>query len=490
MMATRSQHICTITPDAKLAEIWRAVIEPLGGSHTAFDGLITALRRLTEHVPDIILADPSAAGISDDQLALKIRHRSPTSDLLISGDAVDQQWHERDRAHDSAVTELSRWAVSVVPRETDASQLRSRLSTILEERTKVDKCRWIGITQETRAASSLLLAAANSDATVLIEGESGTGKELAARAVHRNSNRAGKPFLALNCSAFPETLLESELFGHEKGAFTDAFARKKGIFEAVEGGTIFLDEIGETSPAVQARLLRVLEEHQVRPIGATKAIPVEFRIVAATNRNLHQAVADGSFRRDLYFRLAVVQLTLAPLRERRGDVPALLLHHLAGNKRLLTSFLDEDALTRLVGYDWPGNIRELRNFVERASVQFPGVTLDHEMVGSLLEVVRPGVNLPVATGRRADNVEREMIFAALAELKRDLDYLKRRVERISGPDQIIGETAVERFASMREVERDRVALALKQTHGNRAQAAKILGIGERTLYRKIREYGL
>lgn len=489
-MATKSHHICTITSDLHLAEDWRAAIEPLGGSHTAFDGLITALRRLSEHAPDIILADLGATGISDDQLALKIRHRSPTSDLLISGEMADKHWQERDRSTEPDVTELSTWGVTVIPRETDASQLRSRLKTILEDRIKVDECRWTGITQETRAASSLLLAAANSDATVLIEGESGTGKELAARAVHRNSNRAGKPFLALNCSAFPETLLESELFGHEKGAFTDAFARKKGIFEAVEGGTIFLDEIGETSSAVQARLLRVLEEHQVRPIGATKAIPVEFRIVAATNRNLHQAVADGSFRRDLYFRLAVVQLTLASLRERRGDVPALLQHHLTSTKRSLISFLDEAALTRLVGYDWPGNIRELRNFVERAGVRFPGIALDLDMVGSLLEVVRPGVNLPVATGRRADNVEREMIFAALAELKRDLDFLKRRVERISGPDQIIGESAAERFASMREVERDRVILALKQTHGNRAQAAKILGMGERTLYRKIREYGL
>lgn len=481
-MVTRPHHICTITSDSQLADLWRAAIEPLGGSHTAFDGLITALRRLGEHTSDIILADLSGSGISDEQLAIKVRHRSPSSDLLVFGEADD--WSE------PGASELANWSVTAVPRETDFSQLRARLKTILDERVKVDKCRWTGVTQEIRAASSLLLAAANSDATVLIEGESGTGKELAARAVHRNSNRAAKPFLALNCSAFPETLLESELFGHEKGAFTDAFARKKGIFEAVEGGTIFLDEIGETSPAVQARLLRVLEEHQVRPIGATKTIPVEFRVVAATNRNLHQAVADGGFRRDLYFRLAVVQLTLAPLRERRGDVPGLLQHHLGSAKQTLTSFLDEQALRRLVDYDWPGNIRELRNFVERAGVRFPEVTLDHEMAGLLLETVRPGVNLPVATGRRAENVEREMIFAALAELKRDLDYLKRRVERLSGPDRMVGETAAERFASMREVERDRVSLALKQTHGNRAQAAKILGIGERTLYRKIREYGL
>ena len=480
-MVSRHHHICTITADRALAGVWRDAIEPLGGSHTAFDGLMTALRRLGDHVPDIILVDVAPAGISDEQVALKIRHRAPATDLLVAGNS-----------HPIAPSALGHWGATAIPRESDSAQLRSRLQAILKDREQVDKCGWVGITPEIRAASTLLLAAAHSDATVLIEGESGTGKELAARAVHRNSNRAAKPFLALNCSAFPETLLESELFGHEKGAFTDAFGRKKGIFEAVEGGTIFLDEIGETTPAVQSRLLRVLEERQVRPIGATKALAVDFRIVAATNRNLHQAVADGLFRRDLYFRLAVVQLELAPLRERRGDIPALLQHHLNQKAPGLSSFLDEDALLRLVSYDWPGNIRELRNFIERARVRLPDRKLDSNLVGSLLETVRPGTNLPVATGRRADNVEREMIFAALSELKRDLDYLKRRVDRLGGSGEVQAETAAnsERFAPMHEVERERIALALKQTRGNRAQAAKMLGIGERTLYRKIREYGL
>lgn len=483
-MDSRPRHICTISSDTQLAATWRAAIEPMKVAHTAFDGLVTALRRLVEISPDILIADLSATGLSEEQLALKVRHRSPMSDILFAGESIAlTSDHAGDRTN---------WNVITLARDTEPVQLRARLSTILEERAQVVRCRWIGVTQELRSASGLLLAAANSDATVLIEGESGTGKELAARAVHRNSTRAAKPFLAINCSAFPETLLESELFGHEKGAFTDAFGRKKGIFEAVEGGTIFLDEIGETSPAVQSRLLRVLEERQVRPIGATKSLPVDFRVVAATNRHLQQSVADGGFRRDLYFRLAVIQLMLPPLRERRGDTPGLLLHHLTGSKPSLLEFLDEGALARLVSYDWPGNVRELRNFVERAGIRFPGKLLDVEMVGSLLETVRPGVNLPMATGRRADNVEREMIFAALSELKRDLDYLKRQVDRMSPHDSASADAhvGVDHFASMREIERERVALALKESHGNRAQAAKMLGIGERTLYRKIREYGL
>lgn len=494
-MASRPIHICSITADSAVAELWRAAIEPLGGSHTAFDGLVTALRRLADHTPDIVLVDPSTMGIDGDHLALKIRHRIPSADLLIGIDRDPNGgwvYPEHGRSAQPTFRHDADWSVILISRESDPMQLRNRLKTILAERDQVTRCGWVGITQETRAASSLILAAANSDATVLIEGESGTGKELAAHAVHRNSARTAKPFLAINCSSFPESLLESELFGHEKGAFTDAFGRKKGIFEAVEGGTIFLDEIGETSPAVQARLLRVLEERRVRPIGATKALPVDFRIVAATNRDLQRAVAEGEFRRDLYFRLAVVQLTLAPLRERRGDIPVLLNHHLRGENGALMSVLTEDALSRLISYEWPGNIRELRNFSERSRVRFPNQKLDSDMVGSLLETVRPGINLPVATGRRPENVEREMIFAALAELKRDLDFLKRKVERISDAGATDPDAASldAHFAPMRDVERERIALALRQTRGNRAQAAKMLGIGERTLYRKIREYDL
>ncbi|MEW5701886.1 MAG: sigma-54 dependent transcriptional regulator [Candidatus Zixiibacteriota bacterium] len=480
----------TITADGELSRSWREALQPLGGTHTAVDGFLTALRRLADGAPDVLLIDPTGGGLSTDQLAVKLRLRAPIADILVAGEELGSP---EDAVHD-------RWGLAAaVMRSCEPARLRSRIGAILADREHVARCGWVGLSQSLRAASDLLLAASRSDTTVLIEGESGTGKELAARALHNNSPRAGKAFLALNCTAFPETLLESELFGHEKGAFTDAFGRKKGIFEAVEGGTIFLDEIGETKPSLQARLLRVLEERQVRPIGATKAIPVDFRIVAATNRDLGRTVIEGAFRQDLYYRLAVVQLTLRPLRERPSDVPALLAHHLAAGRppSRLIDRLDESALVRLLDYDWPGNVRELRNFIERAQVRFipsgtreghPNDVLNADHVGTLLETVRTPLNLPVVTGRRAENVEREMIFAALSELKRDLEYLKRRVDRLRLLSS--GDSEDADFASMKQVERDRIALALKESHGNRSRAARLLGIGTRTLYRKIREYGL
>ncbi|GAB4319845.1 MAG: hypothetical protein Kow0074_09700 [Candidatus Zixiibacteriota bacterium] len=484
-MTKHSLQILSVTGDEGLAGRWREGVTPLGGTHTACDGMITALRRLPERPLDIVLLDPTASDLPIDTLLQKVRHRAPGADIVLALDSATQ----------IDTTILERWGVThLFSRDFAVGEWSARLSAVIADRERVSRCQWVGLSPSLRAASDLLLAAASSDATVLVDGESGTGKELAARAVHRNSKRADRPFLAVNCSAFTETILESELFGHEKGAFTDAFGRKKGVFEAAEGGTIFLDEIGETSPGVQARLLRVLEERQVRRVGATESIPVDFRVVAATNRDLNEAVGDGRFRRDLYFRLAVVQLTLPALRERRGDIPALLAHHFTGNaspgNRLLNR-ISEDALVRLIDYDWPGNIRELRNFVDRVNVYSPDRPIAADALSDVLTSGRPSMQLPVVTGRQADNVEREMIFAALSELKRDLDHIKRQVAHLTNAYTTASTTTPEQpFPSLRQTERDRIADALRYANGNRKEAAELLGIGERTLYRKIRKYGL
>src|SRR5207249_2882458 len=210
------------------------------------------------------------------------------------------------------------------------------------------------------------------DSTVLIHGESGTGKELAARAIHRNSPRAPKPFVPINCAAIPEGLLESELFGHERGAFTGAVAQKKGRLEMADGGVVFLDEIGELAPALQVKLLRVLQEREIERLGGTRPISVDVRLIAASNRDLEEAIHAGTFRRDLFFRLNVVTLVMPPLRERREDIPTLAQYFVSkcsAKCKLKPKQISPDAMACLANYDWPGNVRELDNAMERALVQ-------------------------------------------------------------------------------------------------------------------------
>ena len=212
---------------------------------------------------------------------------------------------------------------------------------------------------------------APSDSTVLIEGESGTGKELAARALHRNSHRASKPFMAINCAAIPETLLESDLFGHERGAFTGAAVMKKGRLEVADGGVVFLDEIGELAPTLQVKLLRVLQEREFERVGGTHPIKIDVRLIAATNKDLEEAVTKGEFRRDLYYRLNVVKLTMPALRERKEDIPMLTRHFVqkhAKRCKVKTKPVSREAMAALVNYEWPGNVRELENAIERALV--------------------------------------------------------------------------------------------------------------------------
>jgi Nif-specific regulatory protein len=230
---------------------------------------------------------------------------------------------------------------------------------------------------------------APSDSTVLIEGESGTGKELAARALHRNSGRAGNPFMAVNCAAIPETLLETDLFGHERGAFTGAASLKKGRLEVADGGVVFLDEIGELAFSLQVKLLRVLQEREFERVGGTQPIKVDIRIIAATNCNLEQAVREGRFRQDLYYRLAVLKITMPTLRDRQEDIPMLVRHFVqkhAKRCKVQPRPISREALACLVNYDWPGNIRELENAIERALVLGSSdMILPEDLPESLLE---------------------------------------------------------------------------------------------------------
>jgi DNA-binding NtrC family response regulator len=349
--------------------------------------------------------------------------------------------------------------------------------------------------------------------TVLIQGESGTGKELVAKGIHDLSPRRGQAFIAVNCAALPETLLESELFGHEKGAFTGAAERRLGRFELADGGTIFLDEIGEVSLSTQVKLLRVLESRSFFRVGGTQPIKVDVRVIAATNRDIKERVALGDFRDDLYYRLNVLNIYLPPLRERREDIPLLVrrfIREFAAQHDRPFRGITPEAMQRLVSAPWPGNVRQLRNLIESMVVLAPGTEIRaSDIPADILE--GPGTLLPVrAPQRELPSQELEFILRSLVDLRRQIEELRRRLDEpaqrlqvidlgnhapvvdvIPESDQAEPAPIVYRPGmTMAEVERATIEAALREAQGNRRRAAEVLGIGERTLYRKIKSYRL
>ncbi|MFQ5905469.1 MAG: sigma-54 interaction domain-containing protein [bacterium] len=283
---------------------------------------------------------------------------------------------------------------------------------------------------------------ASASSTILIIGETGSGKELVARSIHAKSTRKDQPFIAINCAALSETLLESELFGHERGAFTGAFSRKHGLFEVADGGTIFLDEIVEMSPMVQTKLLRVLETKSFRRVGGTEPVKVDVRLLVASQQDLREAVLKGTFRNDLYYRLCTITINIPPLRERKGDIPYLVEHfldRLASAHEKPRSSISEEVLNIFSGYDWPGNVRELENVIERAFVLSSDgvITVD------------------------------------------DLPAKFRAMERVR---------TVEGLPSLDEIKKRHVLTVLKTVEGNKTKAARILGVDRKTLYRMMRNW--
>ncbi|MEW6750904.1 MAG: sigma-54 dependent transcriptional regulator [Candidatus Latescibacterota bacterium] len=364
---------------------------------------------------------------------------------------------------------------------------------------------------------SILHIAPTPISSVLISGESGAGKDVVARALHRFSQRRDHPFVPINCVGIPENLLESELFGHEKGAFTDAKAQRRGLFEQANGGTVFLDEIGEMSPSAQTRLLRVLEQREVTRVGGSAAIPVDIRVIAATNLDLQAAVAQREFRLDLYHRLKVVQLQIPPLRRRPEDIPLLIGVFAAQFGQEGGSHFEgfsPAAMRLLQDYDWPGNVRELRNLMNHLVFLGPRRLVEP---GDLLpHLERPPVvasHLPVATNKTPDQSERELIYYALLDLRRELGELRRLVEEslvrpvrppptpvyqleeartspVEGDAEVAPVRSVEPVRTLKELEREAIGEALRRVGGSRKQVAEVLGISPRTLYRKLDEYGL
>jgi DNA-binding NtrC family response regulator len=334
----------------------------------------------------------------------------------------------------------------VINRAIEQRQLRREVATLRRQVPRGPRARIVGRSKALERLFDLIERVASTRSTVLITGETGTGKELVARAIHDLSPRVDKPFVPVNCSALPETLLESELFGHVKGSFTGAIATRRGLFEEASGGTVFLDEASTISPATQVKLLRVLQERQVQRVGGNSWLPVDFRLIAATNVDLLAEVEAGRFRDDLYFRLNVFPIEVPPLRDRRDDIPLLanfFRTRFAEENGIDPPAIRPETLRRMMEYDWPGNVRELENFVERAMIMYQGA---------------PSIRFDPPAGREPSR-ER----ATLTEARRDAWTLER-------------------------LERAHILAILEQTDGHQTKAAEILGIDRRTLYRKLKRY--
>ena len=403
--------ILVVDDDAALRELITLRLEANGFQVEAVDSGETALAQLARTRPDAVLTDMQMAGMDGMALFRAIHARDPALPVIVL------------TAHGTipdAVAATQQGLFGYLTKPYDAPtliNLLKRATQFASSGPETADDSWRGEIVTASPAMDALLAearlAAQSDASLLIQGESGTGKELLARAIHRASPRRAHPFVAINCGAIPAELLESELFGHVKGAFTGAGRDHTGLFQSAERGTVFLDEIGDMPPPLQVKLLRVLQEGEVRPVGATETRPVDVRILSATHRNLEDAIASGEFREDLYYRLNVVTLTLPPLRERREDIPLLARHFLTAltekYRRRIHGFAP-DALDMLAAADWPGNIRQLHNVLEQCVALCTTSTIPASLVARALRD-KPAEIQPLAEARSA--FERDYLITLL-----------------------------------------------------------------------------
>ncbi len=446
-MSRKNTRILIVDDEEVVRESLSGWLEKDGYSLGSSPDGASALKAVEEGDWSILVVDLKMPGIDGLAVLQKVKEKHPEIAIVIMTAYATVDTAVRAMklgAYDYIVKPFDPEELSLMIQKIVGQQALVRENIILRKALKRE-CRFHDVVSKSPAMHAVLelaRTAARSPSTILILGDSGTGKEILARAIHAESPRADKPFLAVSCAALTETLLESELFGYEKGAFTGAAGRHEGKFEAARGGTLFLDEIGDVSPKLQLDLLRVLEERRVTRVGGTESVPVDVRIIAATNRDLGRAVADGRFREDLYYRLNVIAIRLPRLTDRREDIPLLVEHFL---ERLGVEMNREaegvsaEAMSLLMAHDWPGNVRELRNVLERGLVVAKGPVIQASDLGLV----------PAPAG--------------------------------GGPD---------RPASLAEIEKRHIASVLEQSGGNVSQAARILAIDRVTLYNKIRKYRL
>ncbi len=421
--------------------------------------------------PNLVILDIEMPGMDGIQVLKEIKRLSPTTNVIIitaygSGDRVINAMKYGAYEYIEKPFDIPRLMTAVEEAlkssHTDELKIDSPSGRV-SEKADFDEDVIIGQSPAIKDVFKLIGKVATSDASILIVGESGTGKELVARAIHKYSDRVNKPFIAVNCAAIPETLLESELFGYERGAFTGADRLKLGKFEEAHNGTLFLDEVGDMSLSLQSKFLRVLQEGKLERLGSSKTQKIDVRIVAATNRSLENDILTKRFREDLYYRLKVVTISLPPLRMRRDDIPILSQHFLQkhahkGNYKDLS--LHPEALNRLVDFNWPGNIRELENVIKRAAILSKG------------NIIYPD--------QLFEGVEKTLIEKPI-EKNRLFMYLTQQI--------ISREGEVYRL-STDEFEKDLIEWAISQTKGNQVKAAKLLGISRVMLHERLGKYGL
>jgi len=418
----------------------------------AFETAEACIAALGRTLPDVVCLDLELPGMNGLDALRAIRGRHLRIPIVIL---------TADRNVETVVTAMQSGAYDYLPKPIDRTKLLTTVRNAVERHKMTERLSQLerqvdggyasilGRSPAMQAVFRQLDRVAASDVTVLVHGESGTGKELVARAIHESSARRGGPFVALNCAAVPESLQESEFFGHEKGAFTGAVERRKGRFELANGGTLFLDEVGELSPALQAKLLRVLQERVFQRVGGTQDVSSDFRLLVATHRDLAEEARRGTFRSDLYFRLAVFELELPALRDRKGDVGALARRFIAEFSPNEVVTLDADAEAALEAYDWPGNVRELQNAIQRALVVAQNGTI------------------------RLDDLP--------AKVRESSSAVTLRPRASPTPQPSL---------TMEDVERRALEDALNRTHGNVSEAVRILGIGRSTAYRMMKRYGM
>ena len=500
-----SQILLTMA-DLETAVPLNAALEAAGFSTAMVSPIDDARAAMRREHPDLLILTGAVHETSAQQLIRLAREQEVFSLALL--EPTDSERGER-------IARIGATALLTKPLKIDEAVATARR---LVERRRLQQ--HTGISGQSPSIHEVLVKIeqmAPVTSTVLIQGDSGTGKELVAKALHDLSPRRGKAFIAVNSSALPESLLESELFGHEKGAFTGAAERRLGRFELADGGTIFLDEIGDIPLSVQVKLLRVLESRTFFRVGGVQPIKVDVRVIAATNRPLRDSVALGEFREDLYYRLSVLNIYLPPLRERRDDIPLLV-------RRFIREFakthdrpfrgIAAEAMQRLVEAPWPGNVRQLRNLIESMVVLAPGTEIRASDIPADILEGAPTVLPVLAHGwpnnRGGTQPELEFIVRGLMDLRLQVEELRRRLDERPGRVQVIevpesaltpiqiesGEevsppdVVYRHGMTMAEVERATISAALRECQGNRRQAAARLGIGERTLYRKIKEFNL